>query len=525
VTVLTGLGASGGIAQGPAVRLRAQETTPVTDPLVALRTVGRELAALAENLEGEAADVLMAQSAMALDPEVHSAVEQALAQGSDGEAAVAGAFETFRSALSAAGSDYQRQRTSDLDEVSRRVVSLLHGVGATERWPPIPGILVAESVTAADYAVFPEGGLIGVVSGDGGDRSHAAILARLLGIPAILSVGRAAAELTPGKWLSIDGTTGVVKVLDAGSPRTYRRANRNGPKPDQPPDPAQTADGAPVDLRANVGALVDAEAASGEGLTSSGLVRTEFLFPAAAPPPAIRDQVTAYESILERLPGEVAFRLLDAGADKPVNYLPAPAAENPALAVRGLRLLLRHPEFLADQLRALCRTRTSDRVTVMLPMVSRASEVRDVRALARDVFESEGVELPIGAMLEVPVAALAVDELAADCDFFSLGTNDLLQYLFAADRQVGELDSIVDPLPRAVWALLARAIADAHAAGRPIGVCGELAAEGVGPGVLWGLGATSLSVSPLAVQSVRRCLRSRTGEQWRALAAELAGPV
>jgi phosphotransferase system enzyme I (PtsI) len=519
------LGASGGIAQGPAVTLRAHATTPVGDPLVALTTVAQELAALADKLDGEAAEVVMAQSAMALDPEVHAGVERALDQGSDGVTAVAGTFETFRAALEAAGSEYQRQRTSDIDEVSRRVVNLLEGVGATERWPPVPGILVADSVTAADYALFPEGDLIGIVSGDGGDRSHAAILARLLGIPAILSVGEATAELTAGTWLAIDGNSGVVNVLAAESRRTYRRANHNGRPRAEALEAAQTADGAPVDLRANIGGPADAEAASGEGLTSSGLVRTEFLFSNTASPPPVPEQVTAYESILTRVPGEVTFRLLDAGGDKPVPYLPAPAADNPALAVRGIRLLLRHPEFLADQLRALCRTGGSHRVTVMLPMVSRASEVRDARTIAHEVFESEGVELPIGAMLEVPAAALAVDELAAECDFFSIGTNDLLQYLFAADRQVGELDSIVTPLPRAAWALLARTIADAHAAGRPIGVCGELAGDGVGPGVLWALGVTSLSVNPLAVQSVRTCLRSRTGEQWRALAAELAGPV
>jgi phosphoenolpyruvate-protein kinase (PTS system EI component) len=234
-------------------------------------------------------------------------------------------------------------------------------------------------------------------------------------------------------------------------------------------------------------------------------------------------QTAAYRAVLDRLSGEVIFRLLDAGGDKPVPYLPASEAANPALAIRGIRLLLRHTRFLQDQIRALSRAGDPERIAVMLPMVSRVEEIEETRSLASGVFKEEGVELRLGAMLEVPAAALAVAELAEQAEFFSIGTNDLLQHLFAADRNLGELDAIVSELPSAVWSLLASAIETAHAAQRPISVCGELAADDDGAGVLWALGADSLSINPLQATQVRATLRSRSKDEWNNVARSLTG--
>jgi phosphoenolpyruvate-protein kinase (PTS system EI component) len=522
VSAITGLGVSGGVARGPVVKLRPGVTTPASDPLEALRGVAEELASFATELGGEAAEILGAQSEMALDPEVHSAVEAARANGSQPKDAILDGFAPFRAALESASSEYQRQRVADVDEVARRAVDRLEGRGAAQRWPPVPGILVGESIGAADTAIVPQGELLGIVSGDGGDRSHAAILARALAIPAVLGLGRGMLELSDGKWVSVDGDAGLVEVVEDQHSRAYV-STPHSPTENVGEQPSQMADGEQVDLRANVGTIADADLANAQGLTASGLVRTEFLFAGRAEAPSVDEQMASYRAVLERLAGEVIFRLLDAGGDKPFAYLPVPAAANPALAIRGIRLLLRHPDVLQDQLRGICRVADSDRVAVMLPMVSRAEEIHQARTLASKVFTSEGVTLRLGAMLEVPAAALAVEELAEQAEFFSLGTNDLLQHLFAADRGLGELDSLVAPLPAAVWSLLATTIEAAHAAGRPIGVCGELAGDEQGAGVLRALGADSLSINPLHAANVRATLRLHSMAEWRERAQALTG--
>jgi phosphoenolpyruvate-protein kinase (PTS system EI component) len=286
------------------------------------------------------------------------------------------------------------------------------------------------------------------------------------------------------------------------------------------PGGASTKDGERVELRANVGSLVEADLAREVGLTASGLVRTEFLFAGRESAPSVSEQVAAYDEILARLPGEVLVRALDAGSDKPLPYLPQRPSANPALGERGIRLLLRAPGLLADQVRALCRSAAPERVGLMLPMVSQPSELAAARRIATEVFADEGVELAVGAMIEVPIAALGIDALVPEADFLSVGTNDLLQYLFASDRAAAD-DVPWDEPPPAVWRLLAHVFEVAAAAGLPAGVCGELAGDPRWAGAVWGLGATTLSVAPARAAAVAEALATRSAAAWRSHAKAL----
>jgi phosphotransferase system enzyme I (PtsI) len=512
-----GAGVSPGRARGPVVRLSSRSTAPVPDPVLALRIVAGELRALADRVGGESGDILMAQAAMADDPEVASAVTSAIADGLAPGEAVEAAFAPFRAALAGARGEYHRGRVDDIDEIVRRARARTEGHGPRERQPPVAGILVGETISPADTASVPPQELLGIVSGDGSGVSHAAIVARSLGIPAVVGAAGVTAELQAGEWIVIDGDSGLVERVPDGDRTAFTTRPTTQPGTLSP----RTRDGHPVDLRANVGSLAEARAARAAGLRSSGLVRTEFLFAGRDRAPSVDVQAASYAALLDALPGELIFRALDAGADKPLPYLQQEPSANPALGTRGIRLLLKHPELLADQVRALCRAGAPERTKLMLPMISRARELKDARAVAREVFADEGVELSIGAMIEVPAAALTVDGLVPEADFFSVGTNDLVQYLFATDRTAAAgPDEAGEP---ALWRLLRALFGAAVDAGRSAGVCGELAARPEWAGALWALGATSLSVAPAQAAAVSAALATQDAAEWSARATSLMG--
>ncbi len=519
---LAGLGSSPGIARGPVVVLRPR---PVEGPLVeapadALRAVAAELERLAESVPGAAAEILIAQAAMAADPQLLEDAARRHAGGADAVQALRDAVAPYREALASARGAYQRERAADLDEILRRAIAVLERSDGVERHPPVPGILVGTSISPADTALFEPAELLGVVSSDGGDLSHVAILSRSLGIPAVLGVGAAVERLAAGSWVAIDGSEGTVEAVAAGDAYAPREA---APAPVRREGPARTADDVPVHLHVNVGDERDASRAAALGVEGAGLVRTEILFAGRDEAPTVDEQRQVYDALLDALPGPVSMRVLDAGSDKPLRYVAHDAGPNPALGERGIRLLLRNPQLLRDQVRALCRSRHAERIRVLLPMVARAEELRRTRALLEPVFAEEGRTLPLGAMIEVPAAALCADALAAESEFLSIGTNDLLQYLFAVDRVSALTRELVEPLPEGVWRLLRAVFRAGAARGIEVGVCGELAADADAGGILWALGATSLSVGPGQVEGVRTALGQRTAEEWKALAAQVAG--
>lgn len=519
MTRISGIGVSAGRASGPVVLLGSEQTEPVEDPALALAQVAKDLEEMAADLEGELADILLAQAAMARDPEISAATLEALAAGHSPVDALEIASQPFRTALAAARGDYQRQRAADLDEIVKRAVGRIEGEVKGERTPPVPGILMGARISPADTASVPPGQLLGIVSGEGGARSHAAIVARSLGVPAVSGIDAAQlAGFSAGDWIEVDGDRGLVERLVG--PRRHQSISL-GEAAGSDQDSREVGDDrCAADIRANVGSTAEGELAVAAGLRSAGLVRTEFLLTDRAAFEVER-QVELYRAILELMPGEIVFRLLDIGADKPHPGVPAVDSPNPALGLRGARLLLRNPELARSQLRALCRLGEPERISALVPMVTRVEELLEIRGLAETVFAEEGVRLAIGSMIEVPAAALSAAELAAESDFLSIGTNDLLQYLFAADRGTAELDHLTEPLPASVWRLLRSVIDSGRGAAIPVGVCGEMAADELACGALLALGADYISIGPAASSSVRTAVSSRTEAEWEKLAYEL----
>jgi phosphoenolpyruvate-protein phosphotransferase/dihydroxyacetone kinase phosphotransfer subunit len=427
---------------------------------------------------------------------------------------------------------YQRERVADLDSIRTEVLGHLLGTGRSQLGGP--GIVVAAELSPADTAGFDPAVVRGIATATGGPTSHAAILARTLGIPAVLGLGPDLLAVPEATQLLLDGDQGSVQVAPsqadlAAADQAAEQRRRAGQQARQrAAEPAVTADGTAIEVAANAGSPEDVRAAVGAGADGIGLLRTEFLFLDAPSMPTEAEQAAVYASLAEILAGRpMIIRTLDVGADKPLPYLPREAEPNPALGERGLRLGLARTDVLLTQLRAVLRVAAVHPVRLMFPMVATEHEVLAALGLvgqARRALAAEGVAVPaegameVGIMIEVPAAALIAARLAPALDFFSVGTNDLTQYTMAADREVSAVASLSDGLHPAVLTLIGRAAAAAAAAGRWTGVCGELAADPLAVPLLLGLGVRELSVSPGAVATVKQAVRATD----LAAAAELA---
>ncbi|RPF29648.1 phosphoenolpyruvate--protein phosphotransferase [Streptomyces sp. Ag109_G2-6] len=529
--LIRGIGVGTGSAAGPVARMAPVPTLPapraVADPAAEAAAVRAALGAVvtglherAARVSGTGSEVLAAQAMMAADPVLADRAAALAEQGTDGAHALATAFDGFRAALVAAGG-YFAERAADLDDLRDRAVAYLLGLPLPG--PPDPGhpyVLVADDLAPADTALLDPERVLALVTVRGGPTSHTAILAKALGLPAVVGC-TAAAELEDGRQVLVHGADGVIEPDP--SPEAVERAAERDRRCRELlarfQGPGRTADGHPVSLLVNLGApheLAGAAAADAEGV---GLFRTEFLFLDRTEAPGRAEQAAAYRQVFSAFAGRrVVVRTLDAGADKPLPFATSADEENPALGVRGLRTAARDPQLLESQLAAIAEAArdSTAQVWVMAPMVS---VPREAAAFASRV-RAHG--LPVaGAMIEVPAAALRTDRLAEVCDFFSIGTNDLAQYTFAADRTLGSLAELLDPWQPALLALVATAAASAAEHGRPIGVCGEAAADPALALVLVGLGITSLSAAPASLPEVRAALATHTLTECREL-AELA---
>ncbi|TDC25613.1 phosphoenolpyruvate--protein phosphotransferase [Streptomyces sp. 8K308] len=529
-TRLQGVGVSQGVAIGEVRHMGTAALEPPDariEPAQTARELGRAsqaAAAVAADLTargtlagGEAQAVLEAQALMAQDPELMSDVERRITAGSTAERAVYDAFAAYRALLADAG-EYLAERIADLDDVRNRVVARLLGV-------PIPGVpdsddpfvLIARDLAPADTALLDPSLVLGFVTEEGGPTSHSAILARALGVPAVVALPRAL-EVAEGTVVAVDGSTGEVVVNPSAAERAAlaRAAADRRAALAAVTGPGATADGHKVPLLANIGGPADVPAALEAGAEGIGLFRTEFLFFEAkggpegdGSAPSEDVQAAAYRRVLEAFPeSRVVVRVLDAGADKPLPFLSPVEEPNPALGVRGLRALLAHPAVLETQLRALGRAARElpGYLEVMAPMVA---DRDDARAFA-DACRAAGLAAKTGAMVEIPAAALRARALLQEVEFLSLGTNDLAQYTFAADRQVGAVSRLQDPWQPALLDLVALAAEAAKAEGKSCGVCGEAAADPLLACVLTGLGVTSLSMGAAAIPYVRATLAEHT---------------
>lgn len=464
--------------------------------------------------------MLEAQALMAQDPELMADVERRVAVGSTAERAVYDAFAAYRALLAGAG-EYLAGRVADLDDVRNRIVARLLGV-------PMPGVpdsdepyvLIARDLAPADTALLDPTLVLGFVTEEGGPTSHSAILARALGVPAVVALP-GAGELAEGTVIAVDGSTGEIFVNPGAEKRAALEAAAAERKAALAASsgPGTTSDGHRVPLLANVGGPADVPAAVEAGAEGVGLFRTEFLFlDDSRTAPSEEKQIEAYRQVLEAFPeGRVVVRVLDAGADKPLEFLTPADEPNPALGVRGLRTLLDHPEVLRTQLTALAKAAEGLPVhlEVMAPMVA---DRTDARAFA-DACREAGLHAKFGAMVEIPSAALRARSILREVEFLSLGTNDLAQYTFAADRQVGAVSRLQDPWQPALLDLVALSAEAARAEGKSCGVCGEAASDPLLACVLTGLGVTSLSMGAASIPYVRGTLAKYTLAQCERAAA------
>jgi len=549
VSRLRGRAAAPGVALAPAAILRtagvATDVGPSGPPDDEQRRLDDALARAAEQLRELAARVsadvgadegaiFEAHAAFAEDPELLARAQERIEGGASAAAATATAFDSFREQLAASDSEYFAARAADLDDVRDRVLTLLAGDSVEVDVPDERSVIVAHELTPSQTASIPRGVIAALVTETGSPTSHAAILARSLGVPAVVGVAGIVELLDDGTELAVDGDAGEV-VLDpdedvrtAIKGRVADAERRRARLEELRDEPGRTADGHRVELAANIGGEADLELAVDAGAEGSGLVRTEFLYLDRRDAPDVDEQATFVERALTAFPGHrVVVRTLDVGADKPLPFLEREPEPNPALGLRGIRLSLADPEAFRDQLRGLLRGRVgagdhAGRLAIMFPLVSVPSELTEARRHLDEVAAEEGHhldDLEVGVMIETPAAALAAGRFAAGCDFLSIGTNDLLQYLFAVDRLNAEVAALADAADPLVLQLIGEVVRAAHAEGAWVGVCGEAASDPALAVALVGLGVDELSMNSAAIPEVKATLRQITRDACRAAAS------
>ncbi|KQT96706.1 phosphoenolpyruvate--protein phosphotransferase [Sanguibacter sp. Leaf3] len=480
----------------------------------AVHAVQADLSARAARATGTAVEVLTMTAAMAADPTLlKEAARKVREELTVPARAVWEAADDLARRLESLGG-VMAERADDVRDVRERIVAALTG----QQPPGVPDleqpfVLVAADLAPADTATLDPARVLAIVTSGGGPTSHTAILARSLGIPAVVAV-RGALDLVDGEVVLVDGREGTVERTP--SAEAVARAQSGSHVERSFDGRGRTADGVRVQLLANVADPAAAAAAVAAGAEGVGLFRTEFCFLGRTDEPGVAEQVTAYRAVLAAFPGrKVVVRTLDAGADKPLPYVTADDEPNPALGVRGLRTAVRHPGVLGRQLDAIARASAAEdaEVWVMAPMVATPDEARDFAAACRE----RGLATS-GVMIEVPAAALQSRWVLAQVDFASIGTNDLTQYAMAADREAADLAALSTPWQPAVLSLVGSACAGGAEHGRPVGVCGEAASDPSLAPVLVGLGVTSLSMAPRALGDVAAVLAATSSD----LCTELA---
>jgi phosphotransferase system enzyme I (PtsI) len=527
---LSGIGVSAGRAAGPLARMGTRPELPAPVPVTdtdqeqdlarhALELVAADLTARSgRSTDPAATAILEAEAMMAADPVLHDDVADAVAEGTDAAHAIDAVLTAHRRAMEAIGGNFA-ERATDIDDIRQRAVAAALGLpvpGLPE--PGHPYILAADDLAPADTSSIDPAVVLGLVTERGGPTSHTAILARALGIPAIVACPGALA-IADGTLVVLDGTAGTVQlgVASGTVARVQQEAAGQQAQLAASSGPGRTSDGHPVKLMVNIGSAADLQSAAAGGAQGVGLFRTELAFLSRKEAPSEAEQREIYTAVFEAARGRtVVVRTLDAGADKPLPFLGLHDEPNPALGVRGLRTSRQQPAILDGQLAAIAAAAaaTGAQVWVMAPMVSTAAEAEEFAARAR----SHGLGM-VGAMIEVPAAALRARHLLDSLDFLSIGTNDLSQYTLATDRMCGELSDLLDPWQPALLQLIAECGAAAARAGKPVGVCGEAAADPSLAPVLAGLGVTSLSMSARSLAPVREELARHTIGDCQRLAA------
>ncbi|KVE29940.1 phosphoenolpyruvate--protein phosphotransferase [Burkholderia vietnamiensis] len=528
---LAGVCAAPGIAVGTLVRLDDADIvppeqasgTPASESRrldQALKAVDAELGETVRNASARGAvgeaGIFAVHRVLLEDPTLVDAARDQISLGKSAGFAWRATIRAQIDTLSRLDDALLAERAADLRDIEKRVLRALgHTSGATRALPD-EAVLAAEEFTPSDLSSLDRERVTALVMARGGATSHAAIIARQLGIPALVAVGDALYAIPDGTQVVVDASAGrlehapsAVDVERARHERErldgVREANRQHAR-----EAAATADGRAIEVAANIATLDDANTALDNGADSIGLLRTELMFIHRQTAPSVVEHRQSYQSIVDALQGRTAIiRTLDVGADKEVDYLTLPPEPNPALGLRGIRLAQVRPDLLDDQLQGLLAVKPFGAVRILLPMVTDAGELVRLRARIDEFARAQGRTEPIevGVMIEVPSAALLADQLARHADFLSIGTNDLTQYTLAMDRCQADLAAQSDGLHPAVLRLIDIAVRGAAKHGKWVGVCGALGGDPLAVPILVGLGVTELSVDPVAVPGIKARVR------------------
>lgn len=482
-------------------------------------------------------DILKAHEAILKDPEYRERVQEGTAKGYSAGRSVADAQRYYSDMLGTSESIFLRERVLDIRDVSLQLLRCLYpNAIAVERPQPVaPHILVAQDLTPSEFLAQDKALLKGIVLSEGGATSHTVILSRAAGVPCVIGARDVHRLIVTGDPLILDAKRGLVIPDPPEEVRRYyhleldRAQKRRTQLAVYQDAPGRTGDGRHIEIAANAGSAEEAEAAFSGGAEGIGLLRTELLFMDREAPPSEAEQFAVYSGVIDAAKGRpVIIRTLDVGGDKPVPYLRLPDEPNPFLGYRAVRFYPEHEDLVKTQLRAILRAAAMGPVRVMVPMVSCLEEIRAMHALVATVggeLRASGIEhgtVEVGIMVEVPSAALMIAQLSEEADFFSIGTNDLAQYLMAVDRgnrKVGRLAGLLHP---ALLRLLVKVVDDAHAAGRWVGMCGEMAGmERMAP-VLVGLKLDELSMAGPGVPGMKAAIGHWRTDECRAMVERAA---
>jgi phosphocarrier protein FPr/phosphocarrier protein len=537
-----GVAASPGLAVGQVYQFRPQVLAVVEaggDPAqerahleAALQDAGGQLEAIKHRIRSvdpTRADILSAHQELLADPDLAAEAERGITAGQSAAFAWRAAFTSHATKVGGLDSPLLRERANDIRDVGRRVLALLTGTTAAGLNPPRGSILIADTLSPSEAAQLDRTQVLGLCTTTGGPTGHVAILARSLGIPAIVGIDATALDLAAGTVVVLDGSTGILQGqptpadLAAARERLGQQQAQRVREQAAAQKPAVTADGFAMEVSANIRSAQEAREAVAAGAEGIGLLRSEFLFLNRESPPSEDEQAAEYGTVARILgPGrKLVVRTLDVGGDKPLGYLPLPHEANPFLGMRGLRVSLERPDLFRTQLRAILRAVPLGDLHIMFPMVATLEELRAAKAILGEEVQSLGRSARLGVMIEVPSAALIAEALAPEIDFFSIGTNDLTQYCMAMDRGHPQLARQADALHPSVLKLIGFTVEAAHRHGKWVGVCGGLASEVLALPALLGLGVDELSVSVPVIGAVKARLAHLHKAQCQALALEL----
>ena len=527
--VLGGVAAAPGLAVGvvqlarlevPAYEERASNAAAESAALA--RAVAAAVAELSEAErrfasagEPEKSQIFAAHRELASDASLVEDTERFIAAGASAAASWVRATDERISQLAALKNPLMRQRADDLKDVRHRVLLAALGIPSSQRQLPQGTVLASEDLTPSDVAHLDASSIVAIASAGGGATSHAAIIARSMGVPYVAGLGSELGKLHPGARVIVDANVGFVRIdpsaadIAAAESEMARRRVEREERLRQATAQARTKDGKLIEVAANIGTVAEAEQVVAQGADGVGLLRSELMFMGRRAAPSEQEQAEALQRIAKALgpSRSLVVRTLDVGGDKPLAYMPLPAEDNPFLGIRGLRLSLRFPELFDAQLRAVLSAAPFAKLQIMFPMVSELDEFLRAKERVQALMPA-GASVKVGVMIEVPSAALMADVLAEHADFFSIGTNDLTQYTLAMDRGHPELAARADALDPAVLRLIKMTADAGQRAGKWVGVCGGLAGEPVATPLLVGLGVTELSAPAPSAADIKAVVRS-----------------